>query len=300
MQLQHIIGRVHYLPGASNIGLVLGEGQQALLIDTGAGKRSGRRLLQILEARGLHLAAIFNTHCHGDHVGGNAYLVEHTAAQVYAPLADSVVLEYPVWGTMCMFGGAEPVAELRVPRFNPQPCSVDVRLSQGEVHVAGVKVQIVPLAGHTGTHTGYVVDDVFFTGDILAGAEELANNAVSYAYSTAKRLQSLEKLRRYTCSYYVLGHGRVESDITNLIERNIAQVMDTLDFIKSYLRKGCAEASEILTAICERYGIEIRNLKQYYLLNPTLYSYLSHLSNEGEIKYGVRDNRLLWCIEERS
>ncbi len=299
MHLRHILNNVYYLPGASNIGLIVGEGQRAFLIDTGVGQRSGRQLLQILGELGLSLVAILNTHCHGDHLGGNAYLVEHTRAQVYAPLHDSIVLQYPIWGALCAFGGAEPIAELRVPRFAAQPCAVHVIVTEGEMQVAGVSVQVVPLPGHTGTHTGYIVNGVFFMGDTLAGEGELANTAISYAYSVTKRLESLEKLRRYSCVYYVPGHGAVKQDITALIDRNIAQVMDILSFIKGYLAQGSAEASEILRAVCMHCGIEIRNIRQYFLWYPTLHSFLSHLSNSGEVAFEIRDNRLLWCTVEK-
>jgi glyoxylase-like metal-dependent hydrolase (beta-lactamase superfamily II) len=299
LQLQHILNNVYYVPGPSNIGLVIAEGQQALLIDTGVGERSGRQLLQLLEERGLHLAAILNTHGHGDHVGGNAYLVKHTGAKVYAPLHDGIILCYPIWGTLCMFGGAEPITELSVPRFAPTACNVDVTVTEGELEIAGVTVQMVPLPGHTGTHTGYIVDNVFFLGDILAGDAELANAPISYAYSITKRLASLEKLRHYSCSAYVLGHGQVEHDITQLIERNIAQSNDILAFIKAYLTRGGVEANELLVAVCAHYGITIRNLREYYMLYPTLHSFLSHLHNGGEITHSVENNRLLWHTVER-
>jgi glyoxylase-like metal-dependent hydrolase (beta-lactamase superfamily II) len=299
LQLQHVLDNVYYLPGASNIGLVIGAGQQALLIDTGVGERSGRQLLQLLDQRGLHLAAILNTHGHGDHAGGNAYLAEHTGARVYAPLHDGIVLRYPVWGTLCTFGGAEPIAELSVPRFAPHSCAVDVTVTEGELEIAGVTVQVVPLPGHTGTHTGYIVDNVFFIGDILAGEAELANAPISYAYSITKRLASLEKLRHYSCACYVLGHGPVERDITQLIERNIAQLNDVLSFIKAYLARGGAEANELLLAVCTKYGITIRNVREYYMLYPTLHSFLSHLNNCGEITHSVENNRLLWHTVER-
>lgn len=299
MYLQHVLNNVYYLPGPSNVGLVIGEGQRALLIDTGVGQRSGRQLLQILQQQGLALAAILNTHGHGDHVGGNAYLVEHTGARVYAPRYDSIVLQHPVWGTMCMFGGAEPIAELRSPRFAAQPCSVDVIVTEGEIEVAGVTVQVVPLPGHTGTHTGYIVNDVFFTGDILAGDAELANTAIPYAYSITRRLESLDKLRSFSCARYVLGHGDVQHDITALIARNINQVQSVLDFIAEYLAQGNAEASQVLEAVCARYGIEIRTVREYYLLYPTLHSFLSHLNNTGKITCTVKGNRLVWHTLER-
>lgn len=300
LQLQYLLDNVYYLPGPSNVGLVVGERQRVLLIDTGVGQRSGRGLLRILKDQGLYLVAIFNTHCHGDHVGGNAYLVEHTGAQVYAPVYDSAAMQHPIWGTMCTFGGADPLTELRVPRFAPQPCTVDVIVTEGEIRIAGVTVQLVPLPGHTGSHTGYIVNDVFFVGDSLAGEAELANSPVPYAFSVTKRLQSLDKLRDYSCSYYVLGHGKVERDITAVVERNIAQVMEILDFIRGHLTQGCAEAGELLAAMCARYGIQIRNIKQYFHWYPVLHAFLSHLSNTGQIKHKIKDNRLLWCAVERS
>lgn len=299
MQLQQVSGDVYYVPGPSNVGLVVGEKQQAILIDTGVGQRSGRQLLELLRQRGLQLAAIFNTHGHGDHAGGNAYLVEHTGARVYAPLHDAIVLRYPLWGTLCTFGGAEPIAELSTPRFAPQACPVDVTVNEGEVSVAGITVQVVPLPGHTGSHTGYVVNDVFFTGDILAGEAELRNTALPYAYSVTKRLASLEKLKSYSCAYYVLGHGPLQRDVRMLIERNIAQIQDVLGFIKSCLADGGAEANELMRAVCAHYGIALRAIREYYLIYPTLHSFLSHLSNCGEITFEIRDNRLLWRTAPR-
>lgn len=300
MQLQHLHHNVYFLPGPSNVGLVVGEGQQALLIDTGAGKRSGRQLWHILEERNLRLVAIFNTHCHGDHVGGNAHLVERSGARVYAPAYDAVVMQYPIWGTLCMFGGADPLAEFRVPRFAPQPCAADVIVTEGELRLAGVTVQVVPLPGHTGSHTGYIVNGTFFTGDTLAGEAELENTPFSYAYSITRQLQSLAKLRDYPCPYYVLGHGKVEREISVLIERSIAQIMDVLDFVKGHLATGCAEASDLLSVLCAHYGIGIRNVRQYYYWYPVLHSYLSHLSNSGQIRCKIEDNRLLWCAAQTS
>jgi glyoxylase-like metal-dependent hydrolase (beta-lactamase superfamily II) len=235
-----------------------------------------------------------NTHGHGDHVGGNAYLVAHTGARIYAPIYDSVVLQNPLWGTMCMFSGADPLDELRAPRFAAEPCKADVLVAEEMLLVAGVAVKPVSLPGHTASHTGYIVSDVFFTGDVLAGEEELENTHISYAYSVTRRLESLEKLKGYRCARYVLGHGTVHEDIAALIERNIAQVQDVLDCIKAFLKRGEAQASQILETVCAHYGIQARNVREYYLLYPTLHAYLGHLSNSGQIAPAVKDNRLVW------
>jgi glyoxylase-like metal-dependent hydrolase (beta-lactamase superfamily II) len=294
LRLQHLLDNAYYVPGASNVGLVIGEGRQAFLIDTGVGTRSGRLLLQLLQDQGLTLVAILNTHGHGDHVGGNAYLVEHTKALVYAPVLDSVAIQHPRWGTMCVFGGAEPPAEVAVPRFAPEPCAVDRTVTEGFIQIAGVQVQVVSLPGHTSSHSGYIASGAFFMGDILAGEVELRNAPLSYAYSVTQRLQSLEKLRAYSCQYYVPGHGEAIQDIASLVERNILQITAAQDLIKGYVSQHPAEANDILIHLCAHYGIVLRNIKEYFHWYPILHSYLSHLSNAGQILPEVKHNRLLW------
>jgi glyoxylase-like metal-dependent hydrolase (beta-lactamase superfamily II) len=296
LTLQQLQNNVFYLPGASNVGLAVGEGDQAVLIDSGVGLRSGRQILKLFRERDLRLAAILNTHCHGDHVGGNCHLVEHTGACVYAPRYDAAVIECPDWSTMCLFGGAEPLEELRVPRFAPQPCPVDIVANEGPIEVAGVTVESVSLPGHTRGHSGYVVDDVFFVGDCLAGEAELTNARIGYAYSITMYLASLQKLAKRSCAFYVLGHGTVVTDIVPLIERNARRVTDTLELIGRRLERGCAESSELLEALMLHHDIRIQNAKQYFHWYSVLHAYLSHLYNSGQIRHEIRDHRLLWSM----
>ncbi len=294
MHLQQILENVHYLSGASNVGLVIGEGQNAVLIDSGVGRRSGRQIFQMLTDLGLKLAAILNTHGHGDHVGGNAYLVEKTGARVYAPRYDAVIMADPLWGTLCTFGGAEPIDELRLPRFSPEPCAVDVVVADGTTTVAGIPFEVVSLPGHTASHVGYIVNRVFFTGDALAGPEELSGSPVSYAYSVGQCLQSLEKLRRFSCSWYVPGHGAVLQDIQGVIDLNVAQINRMLDAVQASLDGSAADSSDIMVGVCRLLGLELHSTKHYYLLSPTLHSALSYLSNSGRIHHTIRNNRMLW------
>jgi len=296
MELCHIKDDVHYVPGAVNIGVIAGQDGQAILIDSGIGDHSGRQILQLLASRGLRPVAILNTHGHGDHVGGNAYIVERSGAKVYAPLLDSVILQYPVWGTLFLFGGAEPIQELAVPRYSPRPCTPDVLVTDGEYDIAGMHIRAIPLPGHTGGHTGYLVEDVLFSGDTLASEQELNDRRVVYAYSITKRLESLKRLQGLSCAWYLLSHDIPRRDIGELVTRNIAQVEDTLRFILGYLANSPAEANDILDALCQRYDIHLRHLRDYSLLSLTAFAYLSHLHNSGEIAYAIEGYRLRWCI----
>ena len=248
MELEHITDNVYYLRDVINMGVVVGEEGQALLIDSGLGDRSGRRILQALEAEGLRPVAVLNTHCHGDHSGGNAYLVEQAGVKVYAPLYDAVVLRQPVWSTLCMFAGADPINELAIPRFSMRPSPVDVIVTEGELTVAGVTVEAVALPGHTGSHTGYIASGVFFLGDALCSEQELENAGIPYGYSVTMRLDTLQKLRDYNCDYYLLAHGDLRRDIGELVELNRERVEETLAFIVDYLSRQPSEASDVIVA----------------------------------------------------
>lgn len=295
MSFVPVLNSVSYLPGASNIGLVRGDDNHAVLIDSGPGKRSGRQVLELLEQQHLRLLAIFSTHGHGDHVGGNAYLVERTHARVLAPAHDAIVMQYPIWGTLFTFSGAEPIREMATPRFDPEPCAVDELVTDAKIQVGGMTVQPVPLPGHTVSHTGYLVDGVLFTGDILAGEDELNHVPISYAYSITQRLASLSKLRDFPCSRYVLGHGRVEEDITSLIDRNLVHIERVLDVITTLLARSPLDTGTLLDAVVDRLGIQVRNVREYYTVYPALHAYISHLSNLGRIAPAIHANRLLWC-----
>ena len=301
MELQHIAGPVHILPGVVNVGVVVAEDNQAILIDTGLGDRGGRQVMECLTARGLRPTAIFNTHGHGDHTGGDAYIVEQSGARVYAPTLDAVLLENPLWGVICTFAGGEPIQELTVPRYFPRPCAVDVRVSEGEYSVAGVVIRAVPLLGHTGAHFGYEVAGALFTGDALAGEQEMAQAKISYAYSFTKQLDSLRRLAEYDRAqrydWYVLSHAAPRREIGALVAQNIARIEDLLQYITGLLTDRPAEAGDILSAVCRRFDLRLRHVRDYYLLYPTVHSCLSHLHNTGRIQYALEDNRLLWKAE---
>lgn len=294
MELQHIVDNVYYLGSAINIGVIRGDDDQVVLIDSGIGDRSARYILRVLQAEGLRPVAVCNTHCHGDHVGGNAYLVEQAGVRVYAPLYDSTVIRQPIWGMLFMFAGGEPIHELAAPRFSPRPSPVHEIVTEGELSIAGTTIEAIPMPGHTGTHTCYRVGKVLFLGDLLSSEVELEHSKISYAYSVAMRLESLARLRTIEADYYLLAHGDLRQDIGSLLDLNVTRVQETLDFIKEYLARGRAEAADVVAAVADHFGLNINRVREYFLLQPTIYSHLSYLHDRGEIDFELEGNRLWW------
>jgi hydroxyacylglutathione hydrolase len=88
-------------------------------------------VLDEIRARDVRLAAVLNTHHHGDHVGGNLELKEATGCEIIAPAHDAG--RHPG-----MTRGAVP----------------------GEsVEVAGMQLRVLDVRGHTDTHIAYALDE---------------------------------------------------------------------------------------------------------------------------------------------
>ena len=63
-----------YMDCPSKVGFYRTGGNEVVIIDSGNDKDAGKKIRKILDAQGWQLKAIYNTHSHADHVGGNQYL----------------------------------------------------------------------------------------------------------------------------------------------------------------------------------------------------------------------------------
>ena len=61
----------YYIQSPAKIGLVKTGEDRVVLIDSGNDKDAGKKIRKHLDANGWTLEAIFNTHSHADHLGGN-------------------------------------------------------------------------------------------------------------------------------------------------------------------------------------------------------------------------------------
>lgn len=179
---------------------------EAVVVDPG----DAEPVLHYLGASGLRLAAILNTHHHGDHVGGNRTLLRHFPG-------------IPV------FGGAGDRG--RIP-------GQTAFLKEGEEFVTcGAKVQVLDVPGHTRAHIAYFFDagdgrsGDLFSGDTVFGGTvgNLFEGTPEVMFESIRKMRALPARTRIWCAHeYTLQYVREAAAIDPGNSR-LAQRLKSLD-----------------------------------------------------------------------
>jgi hydroxyacylglutathione hydrolase len=137
------------------------------------------------EKRGWTISAIWNTHWHPDHTGGNAAIKLATGAPVIAPAAEAA----------------------RIP-------TADRLVAEGDIVMLGKHAAtVLETPAHTAGHINYhfADDDAVFTGDTLfaMGCGRLFEGTAAQMYANLQRLAELPPETSVYCAHeYTLSNAR--------------------------------------------------------------------------------------------
>lgn len=287
-ELIQVTETVFYIQSPAKIGLVLTGENEVCLIDSGNDKDAGKKIRKILNARGWSLRAIFNTHSHADHIGGNRFLQTQTGCRIYAPGLECDFTRHPLLEPLGLYGG-NPPKDLRHKFLMAQESEV-LPLTK-EVLPEGW--EMISLPGHSFDMTGFrVPGGIVFLADCLSSEATLEKYQIGYLHNVESYLETLEKVCTMKAALFIPSHADPTADIAPLARKNMEKVHDIVDQILQI----CSEpksTDRILKELFDAYGLNM-NFEQYALIGSTLRSYLTYMKEKGLLEAGFDRNMLLW------
>ena len=287
-ELVQVGEKCYYINCPAKIGVYVADKDNVYLIDSGNDKDAGRKVRQILEKNGWHLAAILNTHSNADHIGGNKYLQGQTGCKIYSGGIEAAFTKYPVLEPSFLYGGY-PCKGLRHKFLMAQES--DVTGFSDESFPKGIEV--IPLPGHFFDMVGFrMPEGVVFLADCISSRETLDKYAVSFIYDVGAYLETLDMVEGMEAAMFVPAHAEASADIKELVRYNRDKVHEVAEKILSICQEPvCFE--QILQEVFKSYGLAI-NFEQYVLVGSTVRSYLSWLKDTEKLSAEFQDSMLLW------
>ena len=278
----------YYVQSPAKIGLVKLNDTDVCLIDSGNDKDAGKKVRKILDANGWQLKAIYNTHSHADHIGGNQYLQAQTGCRIYALGIECDFTNHPVLEPSFLYGAYPPKdfrhKFLMSPECDAEHLTKDV-LPEG--------FEMIPLPGHFFDMVGFrTSDDVVYLADCLSSKETLDKYQIGFIYDVGAYLNTLETVKTLKAKLFVPAHAAATEDIADLAQYNIDKVHEIAEKIIAICAKP-VHFEKILQMLFAEYGLQM-NFEQYVLVGSTVRSYLAWLKDCGRLTARFEDNLLLW------
>ena len=287
-ELIQAFGNSYYINCPAKIGLVRLGGDDVCLIDGGSDKEAGRKVKKLLEEKGWHLTAIYNTHSNADHIGGNRYLQQNTGCRIFAPEIECDFTNHTVLEPSFLYGGY-PFKELRHKFLMAQESRAEYLTDE----CLPDSLKKIDLPGHFFSMAGFISEDgAVYLADCLSSAETIDKYKITFIYDVAGYLDTLQKVKKLEGRIFIPSHADATDNIAPLAQINIDSVLYTGDTILRI----CAEprsSEDILAALFAEYGLAM-TYEQYVLVGSTVRSYLSWLKDSGRAEAFFEGNRLLW------
>ena len=294
MAFERLTDRVGWISGGVNTGVIRLDDRRVAVIDPGLNETSGKWVIKtVSEELGSDIVAIVTTHAHADHFGANAAVVKRTGAAVYAPAVEEMILRFPLLQPAMLFGGSDPLDALRTGFLLAHASPVDHVIDGPTFAIDGVEIEVVPLWGHSARQVGYLIDGVLFSADVLLPETALVKYPIPYVFSLTDHQWSLHSMSELTFDTAIPGHGTLMTDVAERLGANQVAIDRVAEAVLDAIESPSQQA-DIIASVAERLGATIVDAPAYYLVQPTIGAFLSHLQRIGEVQHEIVGMRSVW------
>ncbi len=258
---------------------------QLVLIDSGNDDSSVRKAIRDFSE--VNVIALFNTHSHADHCGGNAYIQKQYNPPTFAPTLEKSFIEAPILEPTYLYG-AYPLQILQNKFLMAKPSVVThLVTSEDPIEIpfsdGNQPFTPVSLPGHSPNQYGFVTPDgIAYLGDALISAEMIAKHPLLFTYNVTEHLESLKKLESLAANGYVIAHGGYYDAIKSLILSNLNAMEMTLESLRKCVFEKPSTFDLLHEHLCSLYNLT-ENVPQNRLNRSVIHAHVRHLVDLGEL-----------------
>lgn len=287
-ELVQVAENSFYMDCPTKVGFYKISSNEVVLIDSGSDKDAAKKVKKILDGQGWNLKAIYNTHSHADHIGGNQYLQNQTKCKIYSPGIEQAFTAHPILEPTMLYGG-HALKELHNKFLMAKESSAEYltkeKLPEG--------LEILNLPGHCYDMVGFrTKDDVIFLADCLSSEETIEKYQIGFVYDVQAYIDTLYMVKNLDAKCFIPSHAPETNEIVALAQLNIDKTLHVAEVIKDLLKEPMT-FEELLSKIFERFELTM-TLPQRFLIGATVKSYLTYLKNKSQVDYCFKDNKMLW------
>lgn len=296
INLIQVKGNSFYCDGVFSIGVYIKD-KMAVLIDSGISKDVAKEVDKALVQAHAQLTAIINTHCHGDHSGGNAFFQQkYPQVKIFSTETERPFIEDPLMAPVCFCGGAAAFEQLKkckpiAPQQASKVTDIIAPYQDQKLSINHEDFEIITLPGHTrGMIAVKSPDNVLYCGDAVFGSDTFNKYPILYYTFINDTLHSFKKLKALvsTVDVTIIYHGGLIPDLTALIDEHEKRILETKSTVLSMLTETPLSLEEITAKVMQANMIP-DDLIAYMLTKVPLQAYVVELEREGVVEIKVTE-----------
>ncbi|MGA1847201.1 MBL fold metallo-hydrolase [Deferribacter abyssi] len=250
-----------------------------VLFDTSLDSSKAKKIDKVLQR---NVFAIFHTHSHADHIGGDFFFVKKYNSSVYIDKRELSFIVNTFLEPSLLYGGAAYV-DITGKFLAADSVELVDRLERGTNFLDENGVDVYDLSGHSPGLTGYLVDEYLFVGDALFSPAIMKKYKILYIFNPLAYHQSLNKIIKIKCKKVIFCHkGMVDKEeVKSIVEINYNHLNSMYNTIYELCNGLTAE--EISDELFRKFDVNI-DMGLVNLINSTVKGYLHWLEKDGKVK----------------